>query len=577
MTNVTILTLLLTSVLLTATFSQVVSAESYQDKIDFASSLEETLGHFWALEQNLDDNNAELALIHATHPIAELYDSMKPTLKASDPNLDAQIKDTLMNLQNKANTKVSRAQSQQAIDDAKDIVAIARSTVVGDELSDETAFKVKLMQVLLETSIAEYAEAVSDGVIGEMAEFQDGSAFVWRSQQIFNEIKSDVSSQEVKEIEELYKDLWAAYDARATPSHVKTIANGIIHELDESLKLKIEFASSLEETLGHFWALEQNLDDNNAELALIHATHPIAELYDSMKPTLKASDPNLDAQIKDTLMNLQNKANTKVSRAQSQQAIDDAKDIVAIARSTVVGDYLSNDVNTKLVLMQVLLETSIAEYAEAVSDGVIGEMAEFQDGSAFVWRSQQIFNEIKSDVSSHEVKEIEELYKDLWAAYDARATPSHVKTIAGGINHEIDEVMGVKGEATNLLDYVENINVLLEQTKVEYAKGDTDLALSLATKAYLDNFEFLEGPLIELDQRDLMEEVEIMLREELRTMIKNGESSSKINAQVDAILEKMNTIAAIVPEFGTIAMMILAIAVISIVAITAKSRISLRI
>ncbi|MGY5149156.1 MAG: PEFG-CTERM sorting domain-containing protein [Candidatus Nitrosopumilus sp. bin_68KS] len=577
MTKVTTLTLLITSVLLTATFSQVVSAESYQDKADFASSLEETLGHFWALEQNLDDKNAELALIHATHPISELYDSMKPVLKASNPNLDAQVQETLLELKNRANTDVSRAQAQQAIDDAKGVVAIARSTVVGDVLSKETAFKVELMKVLLDTSIAEYAEAVSDGVIGEMAEFQDGSAFVWRSQQIFSEIESDVDHHMAEEIDELYTDLWAAYDARADPSQVETIARDIIHEIDETNESKIEFASSLEETLGHFWALEQNLDDKNAELALIHATHPISELYDSMKPVLKASNPNLDAQVQETLLELKNRANTDVSRAQAQQAIDDAKGVVAIARSTVVGDVLSKETAFKVELMKVLLDTSIAEYAEAVSDGVIGEMAEFQDGSAFVWRSQQIFSEIESDVDHHMAEEIDELYTDLWAAYDARADPSQVETLVGGIIHEIDEILGVEGEENNLLDYVENIQELLQQTKIEYANGDVDLALSLATKAYLDNYEFLEAPLIELDQKELMEEVEVMLREDLRNMIKNGEPVSKVNSQVDAILEKMDTIATVVPEFGTVAMMVLAVAIISIVAITAKSRISLRV
>ena len=214
---------------------------------------------------------------------------------------------------------------------------------------------------------------------------------------------------------------------------------------------------------------------------------------------------------------------------------------------------------------------------EAVSDGVIGEMAEFQDGSAFVWRSQQIFDEIRSDVPTHDVKEIDELYVELWAAYDARADPSAVETLAGGIIHELDGVLGVEDEENNLLDYVENIRVLLEQTKQEYSNGDTDLALSLATKAYLDNFEFLEAPLIELDQKELSEEVEVMLREELRSMIKSGEPSSKIDTQVDAILEKMDTIATVVPEFGTIAMMVLAVAIISIVAVTSKSRISIRV
>jgi predicted secreted protein with PEFG-CTERM motif len=296
-----------------------------------------------------------------------------------------------------------------------------------------------------------------------------------------------------------------------------------------------------------------------------------------MKPQLKTADPALDAQVQKTLMGLKDKANTQVSRAQAQQAIDDAKGVVEIARSTVVGDYLSNLVDTKLILMKVLLETSIAEYGEAVSDGIIGEMAEFQDGSAFVWKSQQIFAEIESDIGTHEAEEIKVFYEDLWNAYDARASPLQVETLAGGIIHEIDEVLGVEDEGNDLLEYVETIEELLDQTKQEYAKGDTDLALSLATKAYLDNYEFLEAPLIELGQRELMEEVEVMLREELRGMIRNGEPVSEVNAQIDVIQAKMKTIGTVVPEFGTIAIMVLVVAITSIIAITAKSKINLRV
>jgi predicted secreted protein with PEFG-CTERM motif len=296
-----------------------------------------------------------------------------------------------------------------------------------------------------------------------------------------------------------------------------------------------------------------------------------------MKPQLKTADPALDAQVQKTLMGLKDKANTQVSRAQDQQAIDDAKGVVEIARSTVVGDELSNDSAFKVQLMKVLLETSIAEYGEAVSDGIIGEMAEFQDGSAFVWKSQQIFAEIESDIGTHEAEEIKVFYEDLWNAYDARASPLQVETLAGGIIHEIDEVLGVEDEGNDLLEYVETIEELLDQTKQEYAKGDTDLALSLATKAYLDNYEFLEAPLIELGQRELMEEVEVMLREELRGMIRNGEPVSEVNAQIDVIQAKMKTIGTVVPEFGTIAIMVLVVAITSIIAITAKSKINLRV
>ncbi len=340
----------------------------------------------------------------------------------------------------------------------------------------------------------------------------------------------------------------------------------------ESDQDKLSFASSLEETLGHFWALEQNLDEKNAELALVHATHPVAELYDSMKPTLQASDPALDSEVQTILMNLGQKATTTVSRDQAQQAIDDAKEVVSIARQTVVGDYLSNSIDTKLLLMKILLETSIAEYHEAVSDGVIGEMAEFQDGSAFVWRSQQIFDEIKSDLPEHEVEETEELYTDLWDAYDNRADPTDVETIAGGIIHEIDEILGLEGEGTDLIDYVDTIKSMLTQAKTEYANGNTDLALSLATKAYLDNFEFLEAPLVQAGQQELMEKVETNMRIELRDMIKNGAPSSEVNQKIDAIISDMDIVQVSVPEFGTVAMMILAVAIISIVAVTAKTK-----
>ena len=333
---------------------------------------------------------------------------------------------------------------------------------------------------------------------------------------------------------------------------------------------KLDFAAGLEEALGHFWALEQNLDDKNAELALIHATHPIAELYDAMKPQLKSV--NLDGEVEDILIGLKTKATIDVSRSQAQDAIDDAKDAVAIARTAVVGDELSNDTGFKVALIGTLLETSIAEYAEAVEDGVIGEMAEFQDGSAFVWRSQVIFNEIKFDLPSHDVEEIAELYEELESAYDARVDPSEVETLAGGIIHEISEILGEESEDAELQSYVDEIRELLTQAKQEYQNGDSDLALSLATKAYLDNYEFLEGPLIEAGERELMEEVEIMLREELRGMMKSGASVSEVNSQIDAILIKMDTVEVVVPEFGTIAMMILAVAIIGSILFASKSK-----
>ena len=519
------------------------------ERLDFAGGLEEALGHFRAIELNLDEQNAELAVVHATHPIAELYDSMSPQLSAADPSLDDQFRNMLVDLKDTASVDVSRVQAQAALEDAKDLVGVVRASVVGEVLSDDTSFKMQLMKSLLMTSMAEYKVAVVEDLV---AELQDGSAFVWRSQQILNEVRSDI---DVGDMDDIYADLWLSYATSADPSKIDEITNSIINRIDRTTGFvdqeRLDFAAGLEEALGHFSAIELNLDQRNAELAVIHATHPIAELYDSMSPQLSAADPSLDDQFRTTLVDLKDTASVFVSRAMAQAAIEDAKDLVEDARAAVVGDELSNDAFFKLRLMKSLLDTSIAEYKVAIIDGEIGEMAEFQDGYAFVVRSQVIFGEVRTAVSAADAGDIDALYVEILAAYDDRSDPAIVDSLTSGVISRIDSITG--DSATGLLDYVANIRTLLADARAEYIKGtdeSTALALSYATKSYLDNYEFIEGPLIDAGERDLMVEVELMMREDLRNLIKQGAPTSQVAGLIDSILDKLDTIEGILEDVG---------------------------
>jgi len=358
---------------------------------------------------------------------------------------------------------------------------------------------------------------------------------------------------------------------------ISTIVIGLLSQTvyaESTYDEKLQFAGSLEETLGHFWAIEKNLDENNAQLALVHATHPISELYDLMKPELKEHDSDFDIIVQETLMDLGKKTGSDVTRDDAQMAIDDAKKIIEQARLIVIGDELSSDVSFQLDLIKGLLTTSKAEYEEAVANGEVLEMAEFQDGSAFVWKSEEIFNKIRTDLPEHEAEEIEEFYEELWNTYEQKADPTHSGVFVDGIIHEVNEILGEEGEEGELLEYVENIEELLTQVKTEYENGNSDLALSLSTKAYLDNFEYLETPLKDAGQEELVEELETMMREELREMIKNGASSSEVNSKVDTILEEMKIVEATVPEFGTVVMVVLFVAIIGIIAVTKKTRLA---
>jgi|APSaa5957512535_1039671.scaffolds.fasta_scaffold47597_2 hypothetical protein len=234
-------------------------ADSDRDlKLEFAGTLEETLGHFWALEMNLDEANSELALVHATHPMAELFETMSVHLE-DNPEFEAKLEQTLLELKDKASTGVTRSDAQSAIDDAKEIIQEARDIVIGDELSNDSSFKAKLINGLLETSKVEYREAIEDGIIVEVAEFQDGSAFIWRSQQIFEEIRNDIESS--GDIDDAYIEIWLAYDQRADPSEVTQLVDAITKEFEILSGVESTDSEHMEEVFGSNSSIVVELDE----------------------------------------------------------------------------------------------------------------------------------------------------------------------------------------------------------------------------------------------------------------------------------------------------------------------------
>ena len=111
----------------------------------------------------------------------------------------------------------------------------------------------------------------------------------------------------------------------------------------------------------------------------------------------------------------------------------------------------------------------------------------------------------------------------------ALAHPAEVSLLVGDIISRIDGITGYSGEK-GTIDYIDEIRALLDLSAgTEYRQGNTDVALSHATKAYLDNFEFLEGPLIEAGEREFMLEVEVLMRVELRSMIGSGAPASGVD------------------------------------------------
>jgi len=95
------------------------------------------------------------------------------------------------------------------------------------------------------------------------------------------------------------------------------------------------------------------------------------------------------------------------------------------------------------------------------------------------------------------------------------------------------------------ITFAQTASKLLNQTQMEYNRGNSTGAEELAIRAYLDNFEYVEAPLDQKGQHILKESIENMMRNDLRTMIKDKAPAPQVSElikKIDSNLIKAITI-----------------------------------
>jgi hypothetical protein len=95
-------------------------------------------------------------------------------------------------------------------------------------------------------------------------------------------------------------------------------------------------------------------------------------------------------------------------------------------------------------------------------------------------------------------------------------------------------------ESNKFVNYLENARNLLNQTSVEYKNGNFTGAEELADTAYLDNFEHVEDVLEEKGSPGFMEDLEHMMREDLRDLIKDKADQSDLDMHINATDAKLS-------------------------------------
>jgi hypothetical protein len=116
--------------------------------------------------------------------------------------------------------------------------------------------------------------------------------------------------------------------------------------------------------------------------------------------------------------------------------------------------------------------------------------------------------------------------------------PASFSVLKYGFGQENETAKGDE-ESNKFVKYLETARSLLNQTSIEYKNGNLTGAEKLADTAYLDNFEFVEDVLEEKGSHSFMEDLEHMMREDLRELIKDKTGQSDLDMHINATDAKL--------------------------------------
>lgn len=291
----------------------------------------------------------------------------------------------------------------------------------------------------------------------------------------------------------------------------------------------------------------------DAEAALEHASEPVEEVLASLGGDLDAATADAVTASAQTLREaiIEGAAAEDVDAAQADAAAE-----ADAALESAAGEE-SGTAAFKGSVVARLVATAAHEYEEAVGDGSIDHVDEYQDGYGFLQEAHRIYDEIRGDVesaSAEEAEEIEEGFATLDAAFPGIEPPSAVADVeeleaaASLIGHELEETVGaLPVEESDPAAVAAEINELLDEIEAAYEAGDAEVAAELAAEAYLENYEVIEAEVIEYAP-EVNAELEPLLGAELRAEMKAGAPVEQVLSMIDRARELLAQALAAVEE-----------------------------
>jgi high-affinity iron transporter len=293
---------------------------------------------------------------------------------------------------------------------------------------------------------------------------------------------------------------------------------------------------------------QYSLNSGDLESAFQHAYIPHSVTFPVIKPLLSQTDPASSKSLEALLTDLPVKIRASNSPEVANSNIE--SDVVAINNllngfsNSTAGQGVVEDKGFFLQASAVLLEDAIQSYKLANVSATQDESSTFnlQNSLGLVTTSLADFERVADSVDERRRDEVRSFYQQIQESMNNDTPFDTVASVASAIERDFTEELTLSGgseSASEQAKYFSTIRDLLNSTIVSVNEDDYKAADATAIKAYLDNFEYLEAP-IEKHDPDLMLDIEIEMREELRQMIREERSPQEISGFITAILGKLD-------------------------------------
>ncbi len=201
-------------------------------------------------------------------------------------------------------------------------------------------------------------------------------------------------------------------------------SNLVFSEVSESTISDYEFHGYLEQMKGHLDASFINVQSNNSVLAVAHALHPIEEIVDIINNRLIQTNETLTKEFSSKLnqyvqtVRSDNLNRISIEKAELEKLLNDALDQSIDIEKRTNRDYILN-------VTAELINIASEEFNEAMFNGQIINLLEYQDGQQFIKRSIMLLEQSQAFLSDNDKKyitQIIEMKKDL----DLKSDPSEI-------------------------------------------------------------------------------------------------------------------------------------------------------